>query len=78
MLEHSYNLTGRFTAHTHKVCSPSLKIVFLSLKIVFVFASSVDQDERLHYAAFHLGLHCLPKYSLRNQQYTKGWFLTCI
>ena len=33
--------------------------VFKSLKIS---AKSVDPDEMQHYAAFHLGLHCLPKY----------------
>ena len=35
------------------------KIVFLSLKIVFVLANSVDPDEMPHSEAFHLGLHCL-------------------
>ena len=35
-----------------------IKIVFLSLEIVFVFAKCADTD----YAAFHLGRHCLPKY----------------
>ena len=30
-------------------------IVFISLKIDFVSANSVDPDEMLHYAAFHLG-----------------------
>ena len=34
------------------------------LKIVFVLANSVDPDEMLHYLAFHLGFHCLPKYEL--------------
>ena len=29
-----------------------------------------------HYAAFHLGLHCLPKYQLRGFQYTKGPYLS--
>ena len=43
-----------------------IKIVFLSLKIVFVFANGVDPDEMPHYAAFHLGLHCLPKYTFRS------------
>ena len=37
-------------------------MILFSLKIVFVLANSVDPDEMLHYAAFHLGLHCLPKY----------------
>ena len=26
-----------------------------------------------HYAAFHVGLYCLPKYPLRGFQYTKGY-----
>ena len=33
---------------------------FLSPKIVFILANSVDPDEMLQNAAFHLGLHCLP------------------
>ena len=32
---------------------------------LFTFINSVDPDEMQHYAAFHLGLHCLQKYSLR-------------
>ena len=34
---------------------------FMLLKIFFIQASSADPDECL-YAAFYLGLHCLPKY----------------
>ena len=30
----------------------------------FVLATSVDPDEMPHYVAFHLGLHCLQKYTL--------------
>ena len=30
--------------------------------MVFTFTNSVDTDEMQHYAAFHLGLHCLQKY----------------
>ena len=33
-----------------------------SLNIVFILANSAGPDEMLHVAAFHLGLHCLPKY----------------
>ena len=33
-----------------------------SLKIVLTSAKSVDPDEMQQYAAFHLGLHCFPKY----------------
>ena len=40
-------------------------IVFLSLKIVFGLANSVDPDEMRHNynnnVAFHPDLHCLPK-----------------
>ena len=39
----------------------SNKITFPSLKIVFILTNSVDPDEMLHYAAFHLGLHPLSK-----------------
>ena len=35
--------------------------VFQSLNIVFIIANSGDPDEMLHYGAFHLGLHWLPK-----------------
>ena len=34
-------------------------------EVDFVLANSEDPDEMPHYAAFHLGLHCLPKYPLR-------------
>ena len=36
----------------------------------FILAISVYLDEMQHYAAFHLGLHCLPKYLIRGFQYT--------
>ena len=42
------------------------------MNIVLVLANDVDPDEMPHYAAFHLGIHCLPKYPLRGFQYTKG------
>ena len=32
---------------------------------VLIEANSVDPDEMQHYAAFHLGRHCLPKHPLR-------------
>ena len=34
--------------------------------------SSVDSDEMQHYAAFHLGLHCLQKYLFRGFPEYKG------
>ena len=33
--------------------------LFLSLIVVLFLANSADPDEMKHYAAFHLGLHCL-------------------
>ena len=39
---------------------------------VFTFTNSVDPDEMQHYAAFHLGNHCLQKYLFRSFPNTKG------
>ena len=48
-------------------------IVFLSLNIDFDLANSGEPDKMLHnYAAFHLDLHCLPKYLFRGFRYTKA------
>ena len=47
----------------HSLCQNN--IVILSLKIDFVLANGADPAEMPHYAAFHLGLRCLPKYSFR-------------
>ena len=52
--------------HTYYTISMGLLIVYfkrstvLSLKVVLILANSPDPDEMQHYAAFHLGLHCLP------------------
>ena len=35
-------------------------------KIDFVYANSVDPDEMLRSAAFHLDIYCLPKDPLRD------------
>ena len=43
----------------------SKQIVFFCLKFFFTFTNSVDPDEMQHYAAFHLGIHCLQKYLFR-------------
>ena len=45
--------------------------IFMS-RSFFALTNSVDPDEMPHYAAFHLGLHCLPKYPFRGFLYTKG------
>ena len=43
--------------------------VFLSLKVIFIIPNSADPDETQYYAAFYLGLHCLPKYQSCGFQY---------
>ena len=62
------------------------EILSTFIKLPFVFKSfvlcifewphktgfTVDPDEMPHNATFRLGLHCLPKYSFRHHQYTKG------
>ena len=53
--------------------------VSLSLKMVFILASSADPHEMLHYAAFHLGLHCLPMNLLtgiQNEKDESVWVLS--
>ena len=42
------------------------------MKIVFILAISADPDEMLPYAAFHLGLHCLPVLRVYHIQNEKG------
>ena len=45
------------------VLIPTLRRTYTTVPdIVFILASSADSDEMLHYASFHLCLHCLPKY----------------
>ena len=39
----------------------SIKLSFLTTKIVFLYANSADPEE-MAYAAFHLDLNCLQKY----------------
>ena len=41
-------------------------IYFLPLKFDFVSANSADPDEIPHNLAFHLGLHCLPRFQVSN------------
>ena len=53
---------GRKATKTNKQVRNFKFNMFLSLKIVFILANSVDPDEMPHTVAFHLGLHCLPKY----------------
>ena len=35
------------------------------MKIFFTFTNNVEPDEMQYYAAFHLGLHWLQKYTFR-------------
>ena len=38
-----------------------------------VLSYSADPDEVPHYAAFHLGFHCLPKYLFAGIQEVRFW-----
>ena len=38
----------------------------------FTLTYNADPDDMPHLAAFHLCLHCLPMYSFRSLQYTRG------
>ena len=42
----------------------SKKYIVFCLKISFNFSKTVDPDEIQRYAPFHLGHHCLQKYSV--------------
>ena len=52
--------------------------VFMSLMIVTTSAKSEDPDEMQHYAAFHLGLHCLQKYPFRGFPIYIGILCVCV
>ena len=56
-------------------CSKVFKkcCILLSGDPFFTFTNSVDPDEMQHYAAFHLGLYCLQKFSFRGFPKTKGY-----
>ena len=55
--------------HIHMKGSKGSQIIISKLrytsamKIVFIFSNSAYPDEMPCYSVFHLGLHCLPKYS---------------
>ena len=40
---------------------------------LFILANSENHDEMSAYAAFHLGVHCLPKYPFTGFQNEKGY-----
>ena len=42
--------------------------------IVFDLANGADPDEMPHFAAFHLGFHCLSKYTFTGILPTKGYY----
>ena len=42
------------------------RISFSEDLIDFVLANSADPDEMQHHAAFHMGIHCLPKYPFKD------------
>ena len=62
-LEMVHCIYGEVTGYNNQI-----KIVFLSPKMVFVLANSLDPDEISHNATFHQGLHCLLKYTSSTQR----------
>ena len=48
------------------------------MKVVLILKKSADPDEMQHHAAFHMGLHCLPKYPFRGFQYANLRFNTWV
>ena len=50
--------------------------------VALILAKSADPDEMPHFAVFHLGLHCLPKYMLvlgvSSIQRLKLCFMPCL
>ena len=40
----------------------SIKLCIICPEGCFILANSADPDEMAPFVAFHLGLHCLPKY----------------
>ena len=50
----------------------NFKRLYSLFKDHFTLTNNVDPDEMQHYAAFHLGLHCLQKYSFRGFPNAKG------
>ena len=46
--------------------------LFMSLKSFFILTNRANPDEMMHYAATHLGLHCLPMNLLAGIQNEKG------
>ena len=56
----------------HRLQFPE-NVVFFSLKIDVVLANSADPDEMPPYAAFFMGLHCMPKNMFRGFRSTNGY-----
>ena len=52
--------------HVSVLISKQNKIIVLYLLgfVLFFYTASVDADAMPRIAAFHMGLHCLPKHSL--------------
>ena len=46
--------------------------MFLSMKIIFTLTNIAEPAEMPNFVAFHLGLHCLPKYAFGSLQLYKG------
>ena len=56
-----------FLYNTRSQVTSSKFWCFIYLKIILTYTTSSYPDEMQHFAALHLGLRCLSKYSLRSQ-----------
>ena len=63
---HSSQLMRWFIVHVKGSQVRISKLRFTSVsEYCFIKVNSADPDEMPHFVAFHLSLHCLPKYSFR-------------
>ena len=53
-----------------------LKCISVIKMYFFIFANTADTDEMLLYAAYHLGLHYIPKYTLIGIKNEKGKYIS--
>ena len=54
-----------------EVTDKNFQIKIISI-LELLLANSADPDEKPHFVAFHLSLHCLPKYLFTGSQCTRG------
>ena len=73
--------------HTYKYLKDGIVLIYIKVSqieiskqlctiipdnCIFILENCAGPDEMPHFAAFHLGLHCLQEYPFRGFQCTKG------